>query len=59
MQAVTKQETLPDIMALTAILAKSDFLEGNMAEKAPIWIPMEPMLEKPQRAYVEMTTDLS
>ena len=31
---------------------------GAMKLSAPIWTPMEAGLEKPQRAYVEMATDL-
>lgn len=59
MHAVTKQATLPAIMALTATLATTDFLDGIMVAKAPIWTPIEHKFENPHRAYVVMITDRS
>lgn len=38
---------------------KSPFRDGAMAPNPPRVIPMDPILEKPQRAYVAITTDLS
>ena len=48
--AVRKQATLPAIIALMAMVAMSCFLSGAMADKAPIMIPIEPMLAKPHSA---------
>ena len=49
-QAVIKQAIEPAIKALIPNLAKSDWREGAIALMPPIWIPIEPILEKPQRA---------
>ena len=57
--AVMKQATLPAIIALTTIFVISLFLDGAIAPNAPSIIPIDPILEKPQRAYVAITTVLS
>ena len=59
MQAVIKQATLPAIIARTTTLVMSFFLFGAIAPRAPSMMPMEPIFENPQRAYVATTTDLS
>ena len=57
--AVIKHATFPAIIALRTIAARSAFRCGAMAPNAPSIIPIEPRLEKPHNAYVEMTSDLS
>ena len=47
-----KQATFPAIMALTATLARSAFLLGAIAPRAPSWIPIDPKLLNPHNAYV-------
>lgn len=59
MQAVTKHAQEPAKSALTATLAKSLLRSGHRAPRAPRQIPMEPRLENPHRAYVEITTERS
>ena len=59
MQAVMKQATVPAIIARTTTWARADLWLGAMAPRAPSMIPIEAMLAKPHRAYVEMTTDRS
>lgn len=59
MQAVMKQATVPVIIARTTTWARADLWLGAMAPRAPSMIPIEAMLAKPHRAYVEMTTDRS
>lgn len=40
-------------MALTAIFAKSLLLEGTMAPRQPIWIPMDAIFANPHNAYTD------
>lgn len=49
-QAVMKQATFPAIIALTTTLVMSFFLEGAIALRLPIIMPIEPMLENPHSA---------
>lgn len=44
----------PQIMAEVAIVAMILALEGAKALSTPIWIPNEPKLANPQRAYEAM-----
>lgn len=55
--AVMKQATFPAIIARITTRDRSLFRLGAMAPSAPSMIPIEPMLENPQRAYVERTTE--
>ena len=57
MHAVIKQATFPAIIARMMTRDKSLFRLGAIAPKAPSIMPMDPMFEKPQRAYVDITTD--
>lgn len=50
MQAVIKHAILPVTKALNATLARSALLHGAIDPKAANWTPMDPGLEKPQRA---------
>ena len=59
MQPVIKQATFPAIIALRTMAAKSGFLCGAMAPKAPNIIPMEPRFENPHNAYVAITSERS
>ena len=56
MHAVIKHATFPAIIARTTTLVMSLFLLGAIAPNAPSIIPIEPIFENPQRAYVAMTT---
>lgn len=47
-------EMKPQIMAEVAIVAMILPLDGAKALNTPIWIPSEPKLAKPQRAYEAM-----
>ena len=58
MHAVIKQAMLPAIKALGMRIAMSPLLSGAMAANAPRLIPRAATLPNPQRAYVEITTDL-
>lgn len=54
-----KQATLPVIMAVMTPDDNSVFLLGAMADSPPRTIPIEPMFEKPQSAYVAMAIERS
>ena len=56
-QAVIKQAILPATRERIANLAKSFILEGHIAPIPPTVIPTDPTFEKPQRAYVAMTSE--
>ncbi len=46
---------IPEIKALSATLAMRPPCPGASCERTPIWMPTEPMLPQPQRAYVTMS----
>jgi hypothetical protein len=50
---------VPQIMALTASWEMMDDFWGAIAPRAPITMPMDEMLAKPQSAYVAITMDRS
>lgn len=56
--AVIKQAVVPPMKARIATSARSDPREGAIEVSAPSWIPIVPTLEKPERAYVAITSDL-
>ena len=49
-QAFIKDTTVPVTIALKAIPAMSDFLDGAIAPRAPITIPMELKFANPHKA---------
>ena len=53
------KKNYPAIMALKPRRPKTFDLDGHRALRLPIRIPIAPKLENPQRAYVDMTIDLS
>ena len=57
MQAVMKQAILPATKALNATWARSDCRLGAIVDSAAIWVPMDPGLENPHKAYVAITSD--
>ena len=59
MHAFIKDTTVPAIIALPASCAISDCRLGARPPREPITVPMEPMLAKPQRAYVEIMMERS
>lgn len=54
--AVMKQAALPAINARKATWAKSLCRSGAMVERAAIWVPIDPGLEKPHKAYVAIVS---
>ena len=57
--AFVKHTIIGASRARTATDARSLALEGAIGVRLPIWMPIEAMLEKPQRAYVVMTSERS
>lgn len=47
----------PVNMALTATRETSPARDGANCANTPIWLPSEPMLANPHRAYVAITRD--
>jgi hypothetical protein len=54
-EAVIRHVTTPPRSDLNTIVAMWPRLSGAIDPKAPIWTPIDPRLEKPQRAYVAIT----
>ena len=57
MHAVIKQATVPATSALIATEAKSPFLSGAIGVRPPNWMPIDPTLAKPHKAYVAITSE--
>lgn len=59
MHAVIKHASVPPTIAKAPILQNTFDLDGHNADIAAICIPIEPKLENPHKAYVDITIDLS